>query len=971
MSWHDFLIWLATHQDYGWALVLMAWSFVAVLHWRRALPAGENAWVPGVATGLVLLAILELWLLATPVDPLPYLAWRIAWDASICTVVFGLGLALGLSACSDRRARLACGFAAILIIGLAVYGTRAIYPPGWGLPDTVPVPDPLLRAPVVVPHTEISAVSTVVATRISAAVHVGGGLPLYLLLLVAGVARCRPAIHRREWRALLGVVAGLWFGSAGPLADLALIPRAYTDLSLFGPWSCLGLLAAATVLLRDQVQALLRREGLSGEAFTREWRQILLWTGACVLIGGLLAAVWGAVAQRQFEQGAVSRVRALSILIDTALLARETGPDLRLDEFTEDTAGGRPFLYARSHRLAAGGLRPLELQLAEIERVNPDIRNALITTLRQGFLVNIVASARAPGWRNEVVINRRVTAGDLLAWDNRRAFFLPPDAFYFGEIAQSFAPLAGPDGRMLGWLEFSYGSSTWRAPAVYARFLVFLSVALGLALFGLYFRLRAQVRRQQQMQVAEAAARESVRAKTAFLAQVSHELRTPIQSILGYGELLARQPLSPEARRWLESIRSHGQLLTRLVNDLIDLSALQVGAFRLVAEPGDLASLVRSVADSLEPRAAAKGLRLECAITLTPTESGRLFDRERVRQILLNLAGNALKFTSRGFVRIEVLPAEEGITVRVTDSGPGIPAAEQTRLFQPFSRLPGTQHIEGAGLGLALTAGLCAAMGGRLTVESDGATGTTFTATLPLPAAGLPDTQTLPTWQSLQGRRLLVVDDNTLVRELFAACLAAQGADCETVADGESALARCQTEPPDVVVLDISMPGIDGYEVARRLRRLTVSPRLVGVSAHADGAERARALQAGMDAFLVKPVALPDLIQAVAASPTGPGRAAPYPLRLEHMRAIFSQEAPDLRREIRLAAAAGDLERLRARIHYLRNSADIARYDELGLLCAQLETLLAGRTGRFEDVLQDVDRVLAAFGPDAPPTSAA
>jgi len=968
MSLHDALVTFASHQDYLWVLVILAWLAAAGLCRPAAPGGGQSHWIPAVGVLLALFALSELSLLATPLDPKPYVAWRSPWDAALGCLTFATAVLLGWAGARTRRARTAVVLAALAGLGAAAFFTRDVHPMGWDLlaRRSAATAGPALRAAVSLPVAEITAWQSTLWARLTTATHFLGGLPLHLLLLLAAAGCARPPADRATRLALLCVLAGFWTGSAGPLADALKIPRSFTDLSLLGPWSAAWFFAGGVLLLHHRLQTLLAEEAWTAAEARRELR--LLGTGLALWLGlgGLLAGGMGWLAQHEFENGALGRVQALALLIDADLVAREIPPDFHLDRVEEDqNDAGRVRAWGFSSLLGAGRLHAVEERLSAIERTNPDIRNATLVRLVDGYLASLLASARAPGARDELTLYRRATADDLAAWEQKNARFLPPEIFHFGEIAQALAPVVSREGRMLGWLKLSFGSSTWRAPATQARLQVFATVTLGAALFGVYFQLRVRSRRQHQLQLAALAAKEADRAKTSFLAQVSHELRTPIQSIMGYGELLARQPLAPEARRWLASIRAHGQLLTRLVNDLLDLSALQAGAFRLVPEPGNLAELMRAVVDSLQARAGAKGLRLDCVVAPDQEGVGRALDTERVRQLLLNLAGNAVKFTAQGLVRLELAagPAPDQVEIRVTDSGPGIPPAEQARLFRPFSRLPAARHVEGAGLGLALSAGLCAAMQGRLAVASDGRTGTTFTAILQLPRAALPATPAGTDWVSLQGRRVLVADDNTLVRELFVTCLTGQGATCTTATDGRMALDLILAGQPDVVVLDISMPELDGLEVARQVKaHRGRSPRIVGVSAHADQAERARALQAGMDAFLVKPVALPALVAAVGATGGDRRPAVSHSIRLEDLRVIFAREAPGLRADILAAARAGDLDRLHSRIHYLRNSADIARYDELGLYCAQLETLLVGRGERFEAVLAEVDRVLVALG---------
>ena len=304
-----------------------------------------------------------------------------------------------------------------------------------------------------------------------------------------------------------------------------------------------------------------------------------------------------------------------------------------------------------------------------------------------------------------------------------------------------------------------------------------------------------------------------------FLALVCHELRTPLQTILGQGELLQRDATDADARARLAAIGQQGALMLRLVNDLLDWRAIAGGEFRLVARPVDLGALVAQTVASCRPAAAAKGLALDCHAAADAPGWVRL-DGDRVRQVLLNLLGNAIKFTVRGRidVRLTAGASGRGAALEVVDSGPGIAPAEQARIFRPFVRLERTASAEGAGLGLALAARLCRRLGGALAVTSDGRSGATFTAQFAAPACAAPVETVAPRAPAtLHGRRVLIADDNPLVRELYAAHLGRLGACCETVADGERAAARAGSGDFAAVVLDLSMPGLDGYEVMVRI----------------------------------------------------------------------------------------------------------------------------------------------------------
>ena len=312
---------------------------------------------------------------------------------------------------------------------------------------------------------------------------------------------------------------------------------------------------------------------------------------------------------------------------------------------------------------------------------------------------------------------------------------------------------------------------------------------------------------------------------------------------------------------------------------------------------------------------------------------------------MLNLAGNAVKYTEQGRIdvalRVVAREADGACLVEfsVRDTGPGVPLADQPKLFQAFSRLDLTAKKEGTGLGLALTAALCRANGGALTLASDGRTGAQFCARLRVrpSAAPAPDPRAAEAFSSLRGRRVLVADDNPLVRDLFVAWLAELGAVCEVADHGEAALALALRHTFDAAILDLAMPRLDGLAVTRRLRALGHSWRIVGVSAHASGHDRAQALAAGMDAFLTKPVDLPTLAAALITTPT-PALPATKRERIraqliERFRAEVAGNAAD----VRDALARRDWPALHQRAHYLKSSAGVIGDERLYETCSALE----------------------------------
>ena len=601
-------------------------------------------------------------------------------------------------------------------------------------------------------------------------------------------------------------------------------------------------------------------------------------------------------------------------------------------------------IAARSAWLARGAAEPARRRLIEVVRATPFLNVARLVVLYDGWLVAVLSSAESAG---NIELLRRATPTDVAHWEKREPYIEESPVPEIGRSYYCRAPLVAADGRMLGWLDcvrreyYLSVERRWRAAPL-------VMTALGLVLLALVFVQRRATRERETTLRVAAVAAEGLRVKTSFLANVSHELRTPLQNILGYSELL-RQELGDRPSGRLDALRQQGELMTRLVNDHIDLSAVESGSFQLAARPVAPADFVRQTVESLRPRAEAKGLNLRCAIG-DEVPAWVTADSDRLRQVLLNLTGNALKFTDRGSVSVSLRaePAPAGmmrLILTVEDTGPGIPPEQLGRLFTPFTRLVHTAEKEGSGLGLALSAALCRAMGGGITVESDGRSGSRFSASLLLAPAPAPEPIHPPLRPAAGlGPRVLVVDDNRLVRELFVASLTAHGAACRPAANVAEALARLAEAIPDVVVLDLALPDGDGADLTPRLRALAPGVRIIGVSAHAGIADRTRALVAGMDEFLTKPVPLDVLWSAVVGTRTVGGPTAPFDLPKDLRDRLYREflaELPARRAELAAAMQAGDLPQVWARAHYLRNSALVVQATELFAACTGLETAAA------------------------------
>ncbi len=396
--------------------------------------------------------------------------------------------------------------------------------------------------------------------------------------------------------------------------------------------------------------------------------------------------------------------------------------------------------------------------------------------------------------------------------------------------------------------------------------------------------LAAEIARRRE---AEQEAHVADRAKSEFLAKMSHELRTPLSAVIGTADLLLGAGLAPDQHRHVEVITSSAESLLALIDDTLDFAKLEAGRLRLEAVDFRLRELVERVCELVAPVAAEKGIELDVEVDAGVPDALH-GDPSRLRQILLNLVGNALKFTARGWVEIrvaEVGAAEEAPRERATrihfavrDTGIGISPRDQRRIFETFYQADSisARRFAGSGLGLAISKQLIVRMGGEIGLESERGAGSTFWFRLPLvPARGelpAPGTGGGETGDRDPGTRrdvdrgrfrVLVVDDNTVSRRLALAHLEAAGYRTAEAADGRSALSRLEAERFDAVLMDCQLPNLDGYETARRWRRSEAERAategrarrtpVIAVTAHAIPGEREKCLAVGMDDYLAKP----------------------------------------------------------------------------------------------------------------------
>lgn len=389
-------------------------------------------------------------------------------------------------------------------------------------------------------------------------------------------------------------------------------------------------------------------------------------------------------------------------------------------------------------------------------------------------------------------------------------------------------------------------------------------------------------RRLADMERAKLAAEAENRAKSQFLADMSHQIRTPMNAVLGLTALLFHTELSARQRDHVGKIRASSQALMSIINDLVDLSNIEAGTLDLTRRPFAIDDVLTPLSDLFAGKAETRGISF--SIMVNPATPDRLVgDPLRLSQILINLVGNAVKFTDRGKVEVSVQPVsgepDDGrasLVFSVTDTGIGIPSERQAALFAPFTQgdRSTSRRYGGTGLGLSISRKLANLMGGKITLDSQTAAGSTFRLTLPLeqPAEEdsiRPDTAP-PIPAALGGRVVLLVEDNVINQEVATEILESAGATVQIAGDGQAAVAAVTARadrglPPfNAVLMDVQMPRLNGFEATRQIRadgRFDTLP-IIAMTAHAMTGDRERCLAAGMDDYVAKPIE-PDALQAV------------------------------------------------------------------------------------------------------------
>jgi signal transduction histidine kinase/DNA-binding NarL/FixJ family response regulator len=518
-------------------------------------------------------------------------------------------------------------------------------------------------------------------------------------------------------------------------------------------------------------------------------------------------------------------------------------------------------------------------------------------------------------------------------------------------------PLLGPSGTQIGAV-LTVRDDTARATAEDA-------------LHGLNATLAQRVAEQtHEAETARKLAEAASQAKSEFLASMSHEIRTPLNGVIGYADLLSEEAdLGSSARQHVERIRTAGAALLTVVNDVLDFAKLEAGQIEIAAQPFAPVVLIDNTVSIVRHSAESKGLTL--GVSIDPAVPGWLLgDEDRLRQVLLNLLNNAVKFTARGRIDLRVIAeATDGkgthLRLSVSDTGIGIPSDKRDRFFRRFSQVDGSINRDygGSGLGLAISKALVERMSGTIGVESEVNRGSTFWFDLDLPVVAEPAVApSAPPVEGVRvGKRLLLAEDVPLNQDLARAILERAGHTVDVVGDGAAAVEALRASAYDLVLMDVQMPGMDGITATRLIRELggaaTRIP-IVALTANVLPQQVSEFRAAGMDDHVGKPFRRDALLTVIDRWTVGDDASAETQTPLDHtifseLKEMVGQErmvklltmlADELAHGFGPSSGTGDREQIAKDSHAMVSAASMVGFVALADLCREVEE--ACRSGR-------------------------
>ncbi len=635
---------------------------------------------------------------------------------------------------------------------------------------------------------------------------------------------------------------------------------------------------------------------------------------------------------------------------------------------------------------------------------------AIISTTRDGMIVTFNRAAeRMLGYRTAEAVNRLpLTALHVLEEMEARARELALEEG--GAAPGNFQAISAKAARGLpDEREWTYVRKDGnRFPVLLSMTALFDESGKVTGYLGIASEIADRKRVAEELKRAKESAESASQAKSEFLAMMSHEIRTPMNAIIGMTELLKDTPLNEEQREYVNTVGSSGDALLEIIDEILDFSKIEAGQLRLRLEPFEIPRLLQGVMDLLMPRARAKGLAL--AVEVSPEIPAVVrSDDGRLRQVLLNLVGNGIKFTERGEVRVVVSCAERAerrarIRFEVRDTGPGIEEDDQAQLFQAFTQLDrgSARRHGGTGLGLAISRRIVELFNGSIGVRSTPGAGSVFwfeievdvaswervfdekgAGSVPVARAAGPAASPIAPTGPL---KVLVAEDHEPNRRLAALMLGKLGHRVEFVANGRQAVDAWEQRSPEVIFMDCQMPEMDGFEATREIRRReqargasqTPRVRIIALTANALAGDRERCLAAGMDGYVSKPIRAEALAAALnRAAPSKPAgetavetkgggglEASMAQLRgdldddsTRELITLFINDTPQRLSELR-RLAAGTAPHAFARVaHSLAGSCGIFGLDSMSVLGLRLEEMGGrGEMAGVDPLIEELER---------------